>query len=399
MDRSFADRTPIGRLGRPLGAPALRRRAIPTGRARTGRARSAGRLARQYAGRAGGTRAALAAIAARRRARTALLVLLVATALLAGGWMWLRSSPFVSVQRVRVSGVHGPEAARIEAALVAAAQHMSTLHVNSGALGAAVAPFAVVRELHAIPIFPHGLRIQVVEQLPVAALTVADRSGIGQRTAVAADGVVLGPALLSGSLPSLSGAYEPAVGQRVRSSSLLASLTVLGAAPAPLARLVKDVFTGPKGLTVAMRNGLLAYFGDATRPHAKWFSLARVLADPSSAGASYVDVRLPARPAAGFPAGVVPPAAATAATAEGNSSTSERMSSTESTVAALAAGLTAGQGGSSTSAGATAGTPATGASSPTAVSETTPSSSAEAASAPSAGGVAEASERAPAPGG
>ena len=53
-----------------------------------------------------------------------------------------------------------------------------------------------------------------------------------------------------------------------------------------------------------MRNGLLVYFGDAARPHAKWLSLARVLADPSSAGASYVDVRVPERPAAGFAGGV-----------------------------------------------------------------------------------------------
>ncbi len=48
-----------------------------------------------------------------------------------------------------------------------------------------------------------------------------------------------------------------------------------------------------------MRGGLLLYFGDATRPHAKWLSAARVLADPSSAGATYVDVRAPERPAAG----------------------------------------------------------------------------------------------------
>ena len=67
---------------------------------------------------------------------------------------------------------------------------MSTLDVRPGALRAAVAPFRVVREVRAIPSFPHGLQIRVVEQLPVAALTVA-----GARTAVAADGVVLGPAL------------------------------------------------------------------------------------------------------------------------------------------------------------------------------------------------------------
>jgi hypothetical protein len=66
-------------------------------------------------------------------------------------------------------------------------------------------------------------------------------------------------------------------------------------------------FDGPMGLTLVLRRNLLAYFGDDSRPHAKWLSLARVLADPSSAGASYIDVRLPERPAAGFAPGAMPP--------------------------------------------------------------------------------------------
>ncbi len=74
---------------------------------------------------------------------------------------------------------------------------------------------------------------------------------------------------------------------------------MLGAAPRVLLGWVSKVFMGPEGLTVAMRNGVSLYFGDATRPHAKWLSAARVLADPSSAGATYVDLRAPERPAAG----------------------------------------------------------------------------------------------------
>ena len=139
----------------------------------------------------------------------------------------------------------------------------------------------------------------MIEQLPVAALTVN-----GQRTAVAADGVVLGPALLSSSLPALNGFFEPLPGQHVHGPNLLAALAVLGAAPARARAGSSRRFTssGGQGLTVAMRSGLLVYFGDASRPHAKWLSLARVLADPSSAGAAYIDVRLPERPAAGFAA-------------------------------------------------------------------------------------------------
>jgi cell division protein FtsQ len=401
MERAFADRSVVGRLGLPFGAAGGRRRPL-----RSRGARGAGRpgwLGSALLGAGGHARAILAQ---RRRVRIGLMLALLASALLTGGWMWLRNSPLVSVQRVHISGLHGPDSARIDSALLAAAQHMSTLHLDTAALRAAVAPFAVVRDVRATPEFPHGLRIQVLEQLPVAALMVA-----GSRSAVAADGVVLGPALLSSALPSLNAAYLPPTGQRVKDASMLASLAVLGAAPAPLARLAKNVYAGPQGLTVAMRNGLLAYFGDATLPHAKWLSLARVLADPSSAGASYVDVRLPARPAAGFPAGVSPPAAS-GGEGSATSGAAAQPSTSESTVAALAAGLTAGRPGSSSSSSSAAApsgessspsseatAPSSPGSQPSSSPETTTGQPSEAPASPSQSAGGEASESTPAPGG
>ncbi|MCW3020386.1 MAG: Cell division septal protein-like protein [Solirubrobacterales bacterium] len=327
----------------------------------------------------------------RRRLRIALLALLIAVPLLGCGWLWLRQSPFVSVQRVQISGVHGPEAAAVQSALTDAARGMSTLDVHTGALFAAVAALRVVREVRAVPRFPHGLRIEVVEQLPVAALLAG-----GVRTAVAADGVVLGPALLSGSLPSVTGTVELAAGKRVSDATLLGALAVLGAAPAPLARLTERAFTGSHGLTVAMRNGLLVYFGDATRPHAKWLSLARVLADPSSAGASYVDVRLPSRPAAGFPPGVNPPSSSATASAESTGA----QGSSESAVASLAAGLSSGSGAASKS-GAEAPSSGTGASGVSAAGgeSTSGEAGAEATPGESSGGATEPSPTATTPGG
>jgi cell division protein FtsQ len=290
-------------------------------------------ISRPLAAAAERLRAGVALVMRRRRLRIALLAVVIAMPLLGGAWLLLRKSAFVSVQQVQITGVHGPEAHAVQASLTQAAHRMSTLDVSVGALRAAVAPLRVVRAVRAVPRFPHGLRIEVSEQLPVAALTVA-----GVRTAVAADGVVLGPRLLSGALPSVGGYRLPAPGELVHGAGLLAALSVLGAAPAPLARHVERVFTGARGLTVAMRNGLLVYFGDATRPHAKWLSLARVLADSSSAGAAYVDVRLPGRPAAGFPAGVRPPDTSEAT----SSSSDESLAGSESAVASLAAGLSTG---------------------------------------------------------
>jgi cell division septal protein FtsQ len=338
MDRSFA-----ARLTRPFAMPATRR---GVSRAAGSRSRSAGRpVARTGTGagealRAGlpalaggaleGLRSATARVWAGRRTRAALICALIAIPLLAGGWFALRNSSFVAVQRVHVSGVHGPQARAIEAALVAAGKRMSTLDVKPAALRAAVAGYPLVREVKAVAQVPHGLHVEVVEQPPVAALQIGSL-----KTAVAADGVVLGPGLLSSSLPAVGGYRLPLPGEHVHDGGLLAYLTVLGAAPAPLARQIARVYSGPQGLTVAMRNGLLAYFGDTTRSHAKWFALTRVLADESSAGATYVDVRLPARPAAGFPAGAGPAASSSEAPA-----TPGAGKESESAVAALAQGLT-----------------------------------------------------------
>jgi hypothetical protein len=154
---------------------------------------------------------------------------------------------------------------------------------------------------------------------------------------------------------------------------------MLGAAPAPLAKAVTRAFSGPKGLTIVMRSGLLVYCGDAARPHAKWISLARVLADPSSAGASYVDVRLPERPAAGYASGVAPSSGARVG--EGESSAQGVAQSSE----ALAERLAAAVGG--------------GASSSRSTSEPERSEQGESSSGGSGEAGSEASATKPAPGG
>lgn len=319
MDRSLAGRLGMGSFTRQparahSGAAARR----PKGRRASSRSRETAfdralaRLAALLASAAGFAGRTRVLVWRRRRLRIALIVALIATPLLAGGWLWLRGSSLVAVRHVRVSGVHGPQAHAIKAALSSAARGMTTLDVHSGALRSAVAGYPLVGRLKISTSFPHGMSIRVIEQPAVATLTVA-----GAKTAVAADGVALGPILASGSLPEVSGASLPASGQRVHNATLLGALTALGAAPAPLLKQVTRAYSSSKGLTLAMHSGLLVYFGDGSRPHAKWISLARVLADSSSAGASYVDVRLPERPAAGFPGGVAPPVSSTEAEASG----------------------------------------------------------------------------------
>lgn len=132
------------------------------------------------------------AAGSRRRVRLASACGAAALVVLAGGFLLLRNSSLAAVEQVRISGVRGPQSQQIDAALRQAAQGMSTLGVNERRLREAVARFPMVSAVSARASFPHSLRITVSEEPPVAVLTAA-----GVKTAVAADGEVLGTGLAS----------------------------------------------------------------------------------------------------------------------------------------------------------------------------------------------------------
>jgi len=70
-------------------------------------------------------------------------------------------------------------------------------------------------------------------------------------------------------------------------------------APAQLRGRIERVYRVPRGLAATVHNGPRLYFGGPERSRAKWSALVSVLADESSRGATYVDVRIPERPVAG----------------------------------------------------------------------------------------------------
>ena len=100
-------------------------------------------------------------------ARRALLAAVALAVVLGGAWMWFRDSPLVSVQQVTVSGQSGADAGQIRAALESAARTMSTLDVQLGRLRRAVAPYPVVRDIRVTTHFPHGMNIDVIENVAV----------------------------------------------------------------------------------------------------------------------------------------------------------------------------------------------------------------------------------------
>jgi cell division protein FtsQ len=214
-------------------------------------------------------------------------------ALVALYMLWFRDSGLVRVERVTVTGLTTSDAGRLRQALTASAQTMTTLHVDEDRLERAVAGSPAVDRLELSPDFPHTLRIHVVENRP-AALVVSGRS----RMPVAGDGTLLRGLSAQGSLARIE-LKGPLPDERLTGPALNAA-RIAGAAPAPLRRRLRDVRkVRGRGLVARLRGGPEVIFGDASRVHAKWIAATRVLADRSSRGASYVDVRLPERPAAG----------------------------------------------------------------------------------------------------
>jgi cell division protein FtsQ len=178
---------------------------------------------------------------------------------------------------------------------------MTTLHVQQSELEHAIAAYPVVRALEVRADFPHGLEIHVVEHRPAAMV-----GGLP----VAGDGTILRGLPVEGRLPEIETRGKLA-GPRLSDPATLHAARVAGGAPAALrGRLERIDVRAEHGIVVEVRDGPELIFGDARRVRAKWIAAVRILADPKASGASYIDVRLPGRPAAGgLPAATVAPVA------------------------------------------------------------------------------------------
>lgn len=255
-------------------------------------------------GKARTRRLALPALTPRLRRR--LLALVAVLLLLAAGYQfWLRDSSLVAVEDVTVTGLTTEDAERVRIALTSAGHSMTTLRLERQTLDRAVAHFPVVRDLEVRSDFPHGLTIHVIEHHPAALVDVG-----GERVPVAGDGTLLRGLPVEGRLPSID-AGDGVSEERLRDPDALGAALVAGAIPGPLRKRVESVGTGgDDGLVVELSEGPELIFGDASRVRAKWIAAARVLADPDAAGATYIDLRQPDRPAAGgLPGATVDPVA------------------------------------------------------------------------------------------
>ncbi|MBJ7470955.1 MAG: FtsQ-type POTRA domain-containing protein, partial [Solirubrobacteraceae bacterium] len=220
-------------------------------------------------------------------------VVLGLVAFLALTWVVLMYTPLAHPRDLEVDGATGLSADKIQRAVEDAAQGQSTFRVSEEQLMAAVAGYPEVAaiEIDAHP--PFRLDLTVVMRPPVG------RVQIGGRTfTVAGDGTVLQRAS-EAAVPKL----DPSLGALTLRDGRLTgdggALPVLAAAPESFMDLIRAVRRGSAGIEVELQRGPRLIFGSAEAPADKWAAATAVIADGAATRATYIDVRVPGRPAVG----------------------------------------------------------------------------------------------------
>ncbi len=217
--------------------------------------------------------------------------------LLVAVYVVLRMTSLSAVENVTVVGVEGPNAREARHALEQASLGQSTLGFDTAAVRDSVAGITSITGVDVHTRFPHGVQIEVHQRTAVGALSVS-----GRRIAVAGDGTLL-PEWDAGDLPIVNGG-------RATSGRLVpehrAAARILAAAPEALRAKTARI---DKATIVRLADGPALLFHDTSRVAAKWLAATAVLADSSSVGATWIDLRVPERPVAGSGAPpVIPPA-------------------------------------------------------------------------------------------
>jgi cell division protein FtsQ len=205
------------------------------------------------------------------RARRTLAVLaLVAAALAAGYFLWLRDSSLVGVEQVTVTGLTTAQEGDIRDLLVKTARGMTTLNLDEEALEAAVAAYPAVAGVEATRDLPHGLAIEVIERRPIA--TVEGPGG--KEIPVAGDGTLLPDFEPEGSLARLPATSSSTDG-RLESQAGLTGLAAVDASPTALAARI-DAIEGDGGgdLVATLEDGMQILLGSDSRLDAKWAAAA-----------------------------------------------------------------------------------------------------------------------------
>ncbi len=227
-----------------------------------------------------------------------IIATVVSIVVVGGAAWWVTNSPLFDLRTLRVTGNHHLSAGQI-ARLGRLDHGTNVLWLPSGAIAHRIEADPWVRSVHVSRVLPSTVSVSVEERTPVALAG-------GEALLVADDGMILGPASKRERLPSIDGPSKIRIGSRVRVSP---ELEVARVFPTQVRRLVERVTVyGPNSLTLRLRDGVRAIFGDATAAAAKTVALQAVLAwaNGQTVTPDYIDLRAPDVPAL-LPAGLSSP--------------------------------------------------------------------------------------------
>lgn len=224
---------------------------------------------------------------------TLLVSFLLLAAIVAGGFMLMRNSSLVEVREVKVVGLSGHYDKDARSAVVAEAMQMTTVNFNAERVQEAAAGFVDVAGVTVETDFPHGATIYLDVRRPVLVARLN-----GRTVTLSQEGEVITAATSVAGLPKIETSGS-VVNNRVTGGKALAAAKLLGAAPDVLMRKVDAIKWGKFGIVVSMAKGPDLYFGTSEDATLKWRDAATVLASDAATGASYLDLRVPGRPAVG----------------------------------------------------------------------------------------------------
>lgn len=263
-------------------------------------------------------------------------------------------TPLAHPRDLQVEGATGSRASQIQAAIEASAKDQSTFRMSEDKLMAAVSDYPEVAEIQVAAHPPFRVDLTVVMRPPVG------RAQIGGRTfTVAGDGTVLERAG-EAAVPKLDQSLGALLLRDGRLVGDGGALRVLGSAPEQLLDLVRVVRRGDAGLEIELQRGPRLIFGNAESAVSKWAAATAVIADGAATRATYIDVRVPGRPAVG---GIGGSKNAAAADAPPTLSAGEATPSTVTPASASTSSAGAAQTSSGTATSTANATPETGAAS------------------------------------
>jgi cell division septal protein FtsQ len=233
-----------------------------------------------------------------RRRRSGLLLgagMLLALALL---W-WLANGPLLAVTGVSVRGYDRPDRAALIAAIDDAASGGTVVSPPAGRIRSTAAAFPWVASVAVQRDWPRGVTVDVVMARPAAVAAVPG----GEPALVSDAGRVLGPAPEAAGLGWLRLTRAPPAAGYALPAADRAGLAFLAAAQPAVAARVRQLGADASGaLSARIDGGPELRLGRPERMEAKARALALVLAQvpPGEiAEASYIDLRIPKRPAIG----------------------------------------------------------------------------------------------------